>query len=75
MPSNLKYYRESEGFTQEELAKKSEVSRNTISSIETGANINVTYNVMEKLANALGKSVEEIFFKKLAQNTVQEKEG
>lgn len=75
MPSNLKYYRETKGFTQEELAKKSEVSRNTISSIETDANINITYNVMKKLANALDESVEDIFFKKLAQNIVQERES
>ena len=46
----------------EELAKKSEVSRNTISSIETQANSNVTYEIMEKIANALNKKVATIFF-------------
>lgn len=71
MPNNLKYYREAKNLTQEELSKKAEVSRNTISLIETGANTNITYNVMEKLAKALGMTVEEIFFKKLAQNIVQ----
>ncbi|MBQ7411262.1 MAG: helix-turn-helix transcriptional regulator [Clostridia bacterium] len=71
MPNNLKYYREAKNLTQEELSKKAEVSRNTISLIETGANTNITYNVMEKLAKALDMTVEEIFFKKLAQNIVQ----
>jgi DNA-binding XRE family transcriptional regulator len=64
MQNRVKEYREKEGLTQEELAKKSEVSRNTISSIETGANTNVTYDVMEKIANALNKKVPTIFFNK-----------
>ena len=64
MQNRVKEYREKEGLTQEELAKKSEVSRNTISSIETGANTNVTYEIMEKIANALNKKVPTIFFNK-----------
>lgn len=56
-----KEYREKEGLTQEELSKKSEVSRNTISAIETGTNTNVTYEVMEKIAKALNKKVATIF--------------
>lgn len=62
MKNRVKEYREKEGMTQEELAKKSEVSRNTISSIETGVNTNVTYEVMEKIAKALNKKVSTIFF-------------
>ncbi|MFQ7075523.1 MAG: helix-turn-helix transcriptional regulator [Clostridia bacterium] len=38
MQNRVKEYREKEGLTQEELSKKSEVSRNTISAIETGTN-------------------------------------
>ena len=62
MQNKVKEYREKEDMTQEELAKKSEVSRNTISAIETGANTNVTYEIMEKIAKALGKKVSTIFF-------------
>lgn len=62
MQNSVKEYREKEGLTQEELSKKSEVSRNTISAIETGTNTNVTYEVMEKIAKALNKKVATIFF-------------
>lgn len=62
MQNRVKEYREKEGLTQEELSKKSEVSRNTISAIETGSNTNVTYEVMEKIAKALNKKVATIFF-------------
>lgn len=62
MQNKVKEYREKEGLTQEELSKISTVSRNTISAIETGTNTNVTYEVMEKIANALNKKVATIFF-------------
>lgn len=62
MKNRVKEYREKALMTQEELAKKSEVSRNTISSIETGANTNVTYEIMEKIAKTLNQKVATIFF-------------
>ena len=62
MKNRVKEYREKSKMTQEELAEKSEVSRNTISSLETGANTNVTYEIMEKIAKALDKKVATIFF-------------
>lgn len=62
MKSKVKYYRELKGWSQEKLAEESEVSRNTISAIETGSNTNVTYEVMEKIAKALDKKVATIFF-------------
>ena len=64
MANKLKYYREKKGLTQQELSEKSDVSRNTISSLETQDNVNVTYEVMNKLANALGYKVSTIFFDK-----------
>jgi len=64
MKNRLKEYRDKHNMTQEELAEKSDVSRNTISSIETDANMNVTYKVMEKIANALNEEVPDIFFNK-----------
>lgn len=48
--------------TQDELAKKSGVSRMTIVNIEAGKYENVKIGTLKKLANALGKRVTEIFF-------------
>lgn len=73
MKNKLKEYREKEKLTQEELADKSTVSRNTISALESGTNTNVTYDTMIKLARALNKTVAAIFFEDKAQNIVQEK--
>lgn len=73
MQNKLKEYREKRKLTQEELAVKSTVSRNTISALENGTNTNVTYDTMIKLAKALNKTVAAIFFEEKAQNIVQEK--
>ena len=62
MKNKVKKYREKRGMTQEELSEKSKVSRNTISSLETGENTNVTYETMENIANALNEKVATIFF-------------
>lgn len=62
MKNRVKEYREKYNMTQEELAIKSEVSRNTISSIETDVNTNITYKVMQKISNALNEKVAVIFF-------------
>lgn len=71
MKNRVREYREIEKLTQEELAEKSEVSRNTISALETGTNTNVTYETMSKIARALNRKVATIFFEDKAQNIVQ----
>lgn len=71
MKNKVKQYREKEGLTQEELAQKAEISRNTISALETGNNTNVTYDTMLKISQALNKKVSTIFFEDKAQNIVQ----
>lgn len=71
MKNKVKQYRELAGLTQEELSEKSDVSRNTISSLETGSNTNVTYDTMIKIARALNEKVAAIFFEDKAQNIVQ----
>lgn len=60
--NKLKYYREKAQLTQQELAERADVSRNTISALETQDNVNVTYDIMNKLANALELKVPTIFF-------------
>lgn len=64
MANKVKYYREKNGLTQQELATKSGVSRNTVSSLENQDNFNVTYEVMTKISKALGYTVPTIFFNK-----------
>lgn len=64
MKNKVKFYREKAGMTQQGLSEKSGVSRNTISALETQENVNVTYEIMEKLSNALGYKPATIFFSK-----------
>ena len=64
MRNKVKEYREKAELTQEQLAEKAGVSRNTISSLETKANTNVTYEIMKKISDALNKKVATIFFNK-----------
>jgi len=59
----VKEAREEQNMTQEELAKKSEVSRTTISELENNKAEVITNTTLEKIANALGKKVPDIFFK------------
>ena len=63
MKNIVKEVREEQDMTQEELAKKSEVSRTTISELENGKVEVITNITLEKIATALGKKVPDIFFK------------
>lgn len=60
--NRLKFYREKRNLSQEDLAKKSGVSRVTISKLEN-AKIPVSKtNTLTKIADALGETVPTIFF-------------
>lgn len=62
MKNILKEIRENQGLSQEELAKKSKVSRTTISELETDKTQVITNITLEKIANALNKKITDIFF-------------
>lgn len=62
MKNILKDVREQQGLTQEELSKKSTVSRTIISDLENDKTDVITNVTLERLANALGKKVPDIFF-------------
>ena len=62
MENNLKKYREAAGLSQADLSEKSGVARTIISFLETEKDYNVKINTLIALANALGDSVENIFF-------------
>lgn len=61
LKNNLKQARSEKGLSQSELAKLVGVSRNTISSIETGQ-FNPTAKLALILCIALDKKFEELFY-------------
>ena len=63
MNNKLKEIREELRMTQEELAEKSGITRQTISSIETDESYNPTFGTLKKLSDALGHSISDIFLK------------
>ena len=71
MGYNIKGIREKAGLTQEQLAKKSGVSRVTIAMLETKDDFNTTTKTLLKIANALGTTVDALFFANNVQSTEQ----
>lgn len=61
MMLNLRAVRRQMDITQDELAKKSGVSRATISYLESGVATDAAVSTLTKLASALGISVRELF--------------
>ena len=61
MRYNLKKIREDKGMTQEELSRKSGVSRAIISGLESGAEKVTTTATLLKIAKALNEPVSNIF--------------
>ena len=64
MGYRLKEIREEKGITQEELEKKSGVSRQTISAIENNDNYQAKTGTLVALARALSTTVDNLFFEK-----------
>ena len=62
MKNKVAYFRKIKGWSQEKLSKEAQISRPYLSEIETGTQKVVTNIVMIKIAKALEKSVEEVFF-------------
>ena len=68
MGLKIKELREQLGMTQEELAFKADVCRATICEIENNPHKKPTVRTLEKLANAMGVTLDRIFFEDDAQN-------
>ena len=62
MGIQIKERREELRMTQEELAQKSGISRQTISAIETGKYDNVLVGTLAAIATALDTTVDKIFY-------------
>lgn len=61
MGKKIKAIRERKKITQEELAERSGISRQTISGIESGKITSVTTSTLESIAKALSVSVVVFF--------------
>ena len=61
MPFKIKEARKEKGFTQEELAKRANVSRATIIGLENGTITVTTTETLTKIAGALDKKVSDNF--------------
>lgn len=62
MGYRIKQIREQRRMTQEELSAKSGVNRVTIALLETGVTKNATSQTLYKIANALGTTIDSLFF-------------
>lgn len=60
MNNNLKKFRENLGYTQDDLAQKLDVSRQTINSLETGR-YNPSILLAFKIAKLFNAKIEDIF--------------
>jgi DNA-binding XRE family transcriptional regulator len=61
MQNELKLYREKRGLTQTELAEISGVSRSTIANLENQRAKGCQLRNMQKISDALGYSIRNIF--------------
>lgn len=71
MENQVKRVREQLGLTQEDLSKKSGISRSVLANIENNRANNYTAKTMIAIADALNKRVDEIFF--VTMSTISDK--
>ncbi len=60
--NSIRKYRKEIGMNLEEMAKKVGISTGYLCHLEKGTRKNPSTQIMEKIANALKKTVQEIFF-------------
>jgi len=60
---NIKKLRQEKGILQDRLSKLADLSLNIIVNIEAGNNPNPTIETLEKIAKALGVSIDELLKK------------
>lgn len=71
MENQVKRVREQLGLTQEDLSKKSGISRSVLANIENNRANNYTAKTMIAIADALNKRVDELFF--VTMSTISDK--
>lgn len=61
MPFKVKEFREKRHMTQVELCQKANVSRQILSDLESGKEVNTTTATLKRLADALNCKISDIF--------------
>ena len=61
MPFKIKEFREKQNMTQKELCKKANISRQTLSDLESGREVVTTTATLKKIAGALNCNITDIF--------------
>jgi len=57
---NLKQFRKEKNLSQEELAKKADVTYSTLIKIESGNNQNPTVKTLQQIAKALDVTIDDL---------------
>ena len=57
---NIKRIRQKKGISQDRLSKRADLALNTIVNIESGKSPNPTIETLQKIANALEVSIEDL---------------
>lgn len=60
--NNMKLYRKEKHYTLKTLSELTNISVGYLCHLEKGSRTNPSMHVLNKIATALGKSVEEVFF-------------
>ena len=68
MGYRVKEYREQRNMTQEELERRSGVSRQTIAALESGKSKNVFVGTLAAIAKALDTTVDDFFCKQCSND-------
>lgn len=60
--NRMKFYRKEKALTLKQLSNITDISVGYLCHLENGSRNNPSMNVLNKIANALDKTVEDIFF-------------
>ena len=60
LADNIKRFRKQLNLSQEQLARKADISYATLIKLESGANTNPTLKILQQLATALNVSLDEL---------------
>lgn len=68
--NKIKFYRQQKNMTVKELSEKATVATGYVSDLENNNSVNPSRDIMQKIANALGQTVADVFFPEDGQGGV-----